>query len=192
MITLDSYLNEEGYVCHALEDDDMLDFFDCGHDSKMDKWLCEKAREMHSENLAKVWILAKTTSPGDPVGFFSLTATELTCESELAKPLFKGKTLLGAYRAHPALLLGKFALNKEYQGKGIDHFLMLSVYVRAVEVSKICGVRHLLIDTKTEKLLNYYQNKYDFKILREGERLYRTVDEIRKDLTEIGLFSQAF
>ena len=176
MITLDSYLNEEGYVCHALEDDDMLDFFDCGHDSRMDKWLCEKAREMHSENLAKVWILAKTTSPGDPVGFFSLTATELTCESELAKPLFKGKTLLGVHRAHPALLLGKFALNKAYQGKGIDRFLMLSVYVRAVEVSK---------------MLNYYQNKYGFKILREGERLYRTVDEIRKDLTEIGLFSQA-
>ena len=188
MITLDSYLNEEGYVCHALEDDDMLDFFDCGHDSTIDKWLCEKAPEMHSEDLAKVWILAKTTSPGDPVGFFSLTATELTYD-ESPKHLFKGKTILGAYHAHPALLLGKFALNKAYQGEGIDRFLMISVYVHAVEVSKICGVRYLLIDIKTEKLLNYYREKYGFEILREGERLYRRVDAIRKDLTEIGLFS---
>ena len=66
---------------------------------------------------------------------------------------------------------------------------MLSVYVCAVEASKFCGVRYLLIDTKTEKLLNYYDKKYGFKILREGERLYKTVDEIRKELTEIGLFS---
>lgn len=191
MIPLDSYLKELGYVCHELEDDDMLDFFDCGHDSTIDEWLCKKAREMHSEDLAKVWILAKTTSPGDPVGFFSLTATELTPESESAKSLFKGKTILGVYRAHPALLLGKFALDKAYQGKGIAGLLMLSVYVRAVEVSKICGVRYLLIDTKIEKLLNYYQKEYGFKILREGERLYRGVDEIRKDLTEIDHFSQA-
>ncbi len=159
------------YEFSHLDEDSFLDSFQTGPDAdSLGKWLREKARVVHREDLARVWLMC----PGgmtEPVGYFTLANHELICSSlglrskNLSYESTGGhKTIVGSYERHPAQLLGKFALEESVRGRaGMSSILLAGVFSAYLESAKYSASRYLVLHARNTKLVQYYKS-LDFDV----------------------------
>lgn len=83
--------------------------FDCGVEA-LNRYLKQVAGQDQKRNLSKVYVFAEGESI---VGYYSLSAHSVSREN-----LPKG-IKLGGYQDIPFLLLGRLAVDKNYQGQGL-------------------------------------------------------------------------
>ena len=125
-------------------------------------------------------------------GFFTLSAHQITTQ-EIAKkdrrddP--KNGSIAGSLEGHPSLLLGKFALDKDYQGGKVSSVLMHFVYQAFLASLHYSGARYLVAEAREEALRRVYQDKFKFTLSpsagKNGKRTYykKTADiceEVRR------------
>ncbi|MHA1281702.1 MAG: GNAT family N-acetyltransferase [Promethearchaeota archaeon] len=75
----------------------------------------------------------------------------------------------------PAILLGIFAIDKEFQGKGLGTNLLKKAVNISLKISSIIGCRCLIVDSLiNEQLLNFYL-KIGFEFVNEnlGRKILR-------------------
>ena len=131
-----------------------LSVFDCGNPD-LNAFLKEHAISFIKRKLCMVHVLVEGNTV---IGFYTLSPFTLDVQGFPAKIARKyPKTM-----PFPCWLLGKLALDKKYQSRGLGEKLLMTACERAAKLSKEdAGGFCLIVDAKDQKVKNFY-TKYGF------------------------------
>jgi len=125
--------------------------FDCGS-PELNEYFERYARQNHESGGAKTFVLV---SPADPVrvmGFYSISPGAI----EFARVPAKLTKKLGRHEV-PVFRLGRLAIDRSVQGRGLGGDLLLAAGERALAVAAEVGGVALAIDAKDEKAAKWYE-----------------------------------
>jgi GNAT superfamily N-acetyltransferase len=124
--------------------------FDCGN-TDLNLYLQRYARQNHESGGAKCFVATSADAPVRVLGFYTLSpaSIEYTRTPALVK---KG---LARYDV-PVFRLGRLAVDKSTQGRGLGGALLLRAADRCIRVANEVGGVALLIDAKNDRAAQWY------------------------------------
>ncbi len=125
--------------------------FDCGS-PELNDYLVRFARQNHESGGAKSFVAATTAEPARVLGFYSISPGAI----EFARVPAKLTKKLGRYEV-PVFRLGRLAVDRPVQGRGLGGDLLLAAGERALAVAAAVGGVTLAIDAKDEKAARWYE-----------------------------------
>ena len=126
--------------------------FDCG-DADLNLYLQKYARQNHESGGAKCFVAAPAAAPARILGFYTLSPASL----EYARTPALAKKGLARYEV-PAFRLGRLAVDKTVQGRGLGGALLLRAVDRCIRVAQDVGGVALLIDAKNDRVARWYES----------------------------------
>lgn len=148
--------------------------FSCGVAS-LDRYFREQARQDQRRSVAVPYVLLDSIT-GGIAGYYTLSACSLSPRS-LPEVLIRK---LPHYRALPALLLGRLAVDQGYRGRGAGRHLLMDAFARCLEVSNEVGLIGLVVDAKDGAARAFYE-RFGFRRFTDEEfRLFLPIDSIRE------------
>lgn len=154
------------------------DNFDCGIED-LNIYLKKYASQDIKRKFAQVFIISPSNSE-EIIGFYTLSAftiQTLSLPLEIAKKLPKYPV--------PVSLLGRLAVDVNYQKKGIGKFLLADAIKRVIKASEIIGIYALVVSAKNEKVKSFYKRYGFIELLDENNHLFiplKTAIAISNDL----------
>jgi GNAT superfamily N-acetyltransferase len=126
--------------------------FDCGQED-LNTFLAQYARQAHIGGSAKTYCAIATTDQKTVLGFYTINPAQIELASVpiSVRPSGGGGYAMGCFR------LGRLAVNKAFQGKGLGGYLLTLAIERCMKASLQVGGTALLIDAKDEKGMAWYQ-----------------------------------
>jgi GNAT superfamily N-acetyltransferase len=124
--------------------------FDCG-DADLNLYLQRYARQNHESGGAKCFVAAPAGSPPRVLGFCTLSPASIEY-SRTPRIVKKG---LARYDV-PVFRLGRLAIDKNVQGRGLGGALLLRAADRCIRVANEVGGVALLIDAKDGRVAQWY------------------------------------
>lgn len=126
-----------------------LSLFDSGEPS-LDEWLRRKAYANQIAGGSRTFVTSMTG--GAVVGFYSLAAATLSHADAT-----------GALRRNmpepiPMLLLGRLAVDRRFQGRGLGDALVRDALLRCFQVSQHVGARGVLVHALSERARRFYES----------------------------------
>jgi predicted GNAT family N-acyltransferase len=166
----------EQLKCVPLLDKHYTDYFSCGHNDDLDKWLDKRA--LADQNLGRsathVW-----TDAGDcVVAYFTLLQTTIR---ESDDSIFSRIRPKGFPRDHelPGILIGKLALDRSLQGQGRGLDLVAEAYFTSCEAVTLIGGAVLVVDPMNSKVSEMYQ-EFGFNYIEGTDRMVLNFREFNK------------
>jgi GNAT superfamily N-acetyltransferase len=136
--------------------------FDCGvHD--LNNYFHRHALQNHLTDIGKTIVAVVTGEKPVVVGFYTVSTSEMV-RSRLPESHMKG---LPRYRALPAVLLARLAVDKSFKGQGYGQKLLMHALNRAAGISKEVAVSMVVVDAKDDEAANFYK-KYEFIPLEDN------------------------
>lgn len=123
----------------------------------LDRYFREQASQDIKRRLASCFVAIDIDS-NEIAGFYTLNAASIAL-TDLAPEIAKK---LPRYPVVPAALLGRFAVAKAYQGKGLGGVLLANAVLRTARTE--LGIFALLADAKDEAAQRFYE-RYGFTLL---------------------------
>ncbi len=151
------------------------DGFSCGVES-LDAYLKTQASQDMRRKANAVFVLVPEGAPSKIAGYFTLCACGL---SPGAIPE-EARKHLPRYPMVSATLLGRLAVGKELQGRGIGSILLAKALAKAYENAAVVGSSMVVVDAIDENAAGFYQ-AHGFISLPESMRLIlpmRTIAEL--------------
>ncbi|ATQ68782.1 MULTISPECIES: GNAT family N-acetyltransferase [Methylosinus] len=133
--------------------------FHCGEDH-LDTYLKRYARQNHESGGAKCFVAAARDAPTRVLGFYTLSPASI----EFARAPAVATRGLGRYEV-PVYRLGRLAVDRSVQGRGLGGRLLLRAAERCMAVAQQVGGVALLIDAKTEMVAEWYENYGALRLL---------------------------
>lgn len=124
--------------------------FDCG-DADLNNFLQRHARKSHEKGGAKTFLAIDDTDDTKILGFYSLSPASIAYERT---PEIVKRGL--ARHEVPVFRLGRLAVDKSAQGRGVGGQLLLAAGRRCLYVTAEAGGVALLIDAKNERVAKWY------------------------------------
>ena len=124
--------------------------FDCGR-HELNLWLRQVARQHQEKGLSRTFAATLENAPDRICGYYALTLTELD-NSNLPEAWRKKMP-----RRIPGVKLGRLAVDKEFQGKGLGDLLLVDALTRAQRIYREAGGIGLFVDAIDEQAANYYR-----------------------------------
>jgi GNAT superfamily N-acetyltransferase len=124
--------------------------FDCGR-RELNDWLRQVARQHQDKGLSKTFVATVEELPDRICGYYALTLAEL--ENRHLPQAWRRKLP----RRIPGVRLGRLAVDRQYQGKGLGKLLLVDALVRARRIYKEAGGIGLFVDAIDEQAAGYYQ-----------------------------------
>ncbi|MGB3510266.1 MAG: GNAT family N-acetyltransferase, partial [Microcoleaceae cyanobacterium] len=121
------------------------DNFDCGN-SDLNEYLKKYARQSHRKGIATTFIAIPETENRNVVGYYSVSMAEIKRES-LPETYRQG---LPRYPL-PAMRVGKLAVDKTMQGRGLGKVLLMECFKKAVRLSSEVGIFAIAVDAFDEE-----------------------------------------
>lgn len=125
------------------------DNFDCGN-AQLNEYLKKYASQDIKRRIAQVFIICPRNSE-KIIGFYTLSASSIKADSlpeKIAKKLPKYPI--------PVCLLGRLAVDKKEQGKGIGGLLLADVIKRVIKASEFLAIYALIVEAKNETAKRFY------------------------------------
>ena len=126
--------------------------FDCG-DADLNLYLQKHARQNHESGGAKCFVSAPADAPARILGFYTLSPASL----EYARTPALAKKGLARYDV-PVFRLGRLAVDKTAQSRGLGGALLLRAADRCIRVAQDVGGVALLIDAKNDRAARWYES----------------------------------
>lgn len=146
--------------------------FDCG-DAALNLYLRQFANQDQSRGLCRVYVLAENRRI---IGYYSISAYSVP-NDDLAD-----QTRVGVYSDVPFLLLGRLAVDKQFQGQGYGDALIIHAFKTTVEAADKIGIFGIIVDAKNERAASFYE-RFGFKRLTASQnRLVLPFSAIKKAL----------
>ena len=142
---------EETFRIEPLSSDHDRSLFSSGSES-LDRYFREQASQDMKRRIATCFV-AVSTGGNEVAGFYSLAATSIALSS-LAPDIIKK---LPRYPVVPAALLGRLAIARSHQGKGLGELLLVDTLTRAQRIYTEAGGIGLFVDALDEKAAGYYR-----------------------------------
>lgn len=124
--------------------------FDCGH-QELNDWLRQVARQHQDKGLSKTFVASLEDAPDRICGYYALTLAEL--ESRHLPEVWQKKLP----RRIPGVRLGRLAVDKQYQGKGLGELLLVDALTRTQHIYTEAGGIGLFVDAIDAQAASYYQ-----------------------------------
>jgi GNAT superfamily N-acetyltransferase len=124
--------------------------FDCTDDN-LNLYLQRYARQNHDSGGAKCFVASPTDAPGHVLGFYTLSPASI----EYVRAPAVVKKGLARYDV-PMFRLGRLAVDKTVQGRGVGGALLLCAADRCIRVAKDVGGVAILIDAKSDRAAQWY------------------------------------
>jgi len=129
--------------------------FSCGND-ELDIYLKKRASQDAKKNIATVFVMTKTRD-SVVIGYYSLSATSILL-ADLPNGTVKK---LPKYPQVPATLLGRLAIDSDYQGLGYGDILIIDALRRALVVTTEIASYAVVVDAINERARSFYEH-YEF------------------------------
>jgi GNAT superfamily N-acetyltransferase len=121
--------------------------FDCG-EAPLNDYLKRHALQSHGAGAARVYVVVLG---GVVAGYHTLSAGSI--EIQAASPrLLKGM----ARQPVPIILLGRLAVDRVQQGRGLGKLLLRDAILRFLHAAEIIGARALLVQAKHDRAADFY------------------------------------
>jgi ribosomal protein S18 acetylase RimI-like enzyme len=147
--------------------------FSCGEPA-LDSYLQRQASQDIRRRVARVFV-AVGDVPEKIAGYYSLSATSFE-KNELPSALTKR---LPHYPV-PAATLGRLAVDREQQGRGLGEMLLLDAIRRVIGASAVLAVYAIVVDAKNERAQAFYE-RYGFRLFAgEPRRLFLPLETFEK------------
>ena len=135
--------------------------FCCGEEA-LDQYLRERARREMEQRIAAVWILHDREA-NRIAGFYTLSAIAVE-RAELPVQLTHR---MARYDMYPATLIGRLAVDRDYQNQRVGGRLLLDALARAYAASREVASVAVITDAKNPGAQRFYE-RYGFQILPTG------------------------
>jgi GNAT superfamily N-acetyltransferase len=129
-----------------------VDEFKCGIDP-LDDWLKRQDRHNEAEDGSRTFIVCADQSV---VGYYSLAA------SSLLPGLATGRVRRNVPNPVPVVLIGRLAIDRGWQGKGLGGDLLRDATLRVLAAGDAIGVRGMLVSAISPEAGAFYE-RYGFK-----------------------------
>lgn len=124
--------------------------FDCGQ-SSLNDWLRQVARQHQDKGLSKTFVAIREDAPERICGYYALTLAEL--ENRHLPDSWRQKLP----RRIPGVRLGRLAVDRQYQGKGLGELLLVDALMRAQRIYAEASGIGLFVDALDEQAAGYYR-----------------------------------
>lgn len=124
--------------------------FDCGR-QELNDWLRQVARQHQDKGLSKIFVAVRDEAPAQICGYYALTLAEL--ESQHLPKAWRKRLP----RRIPGVRLGRLAVDRQYQGKGLGELLLIDALIRARRIYTEAGGVGLFVDAIDEPAAAYYR-----------------------------------
>lgn len=129
--------------------------FSCGI-VQLDTYLQRQATQDNRNDFAVPFALIDKNS-GAVAGYYTLSSLHIDM-GELPTEITRK---LPRYPTAPAILLGRLAIDKKYQGRKLGEMLLMDALYRSLNSSHEIASMAVVVDAKDEKARSFYE-RYDF------------------------------
>lgn len=152
------------YLTIPLDSSCNKESFNCGK-PLLDAYLHKQAKQDVKRRLSACFILPD----GKEIkGYYTLSTASV--ERRLL-PQEIIKKLPPSYSDLPAILLGRLAINKNYQGQGLGETILMDALKRSYFASMQVGSMAVIVDPLDEDAVKFYQ-RYDFILLPDSGKMF--------------------
>ena len=137
--------------------------FDCGVEA-LNRYLQQQASQDIRNKVATVLVMVDSASEST-AGFYRLSAASVSLGS-LPEEI---KKRLPRYPIQPAILLGRLAIDRRYQGQGLGELLLFNALRRSLLLSDELAAMSILVDAKDDRARSFYE-RFGFLRLVDDER----------------------
>ena len=123
--------------------------FDCGR-QELNDWLQQVARQHQDKGLSKTFVAIRQDEPARICAYYALTLAEL--ENRHLPDAWRKKLP----RRIPGVRLGRLAVDRQYQGKGLGTLLLIDALTRARRIYAEAGGIGLFVDALDDEAAAYY------------------------------------
>jgi predicted N-acetyltransferase YhbS len=160
-------------VPQALAADHVLDAFDCGT-AALNEWLKRRALQNEAGGASRTFV---TCDGKRVVGYYSLAA------ASIAHEIAPSKIRRNMPDPIPAVLIGRLAIDRAWQGKHLGVGLLRDAVLRATEAAERIGIRVILVHAIGDQAKAFYE-RFGFRPSPiEPLTLMMTVEEVRRFAT---------
>jgi GNAT superfamily N-acetyltransferase len=139
--------------------------FDCGS-RELNEYLDRYARQNHESGGAKTFVAVPLAEPTRVLGYYSISPGAI----EFARMPADLTKKLGRYEV-PVFRLGRLAVSRSIQGRGLGGDLLLAAGSRALGVAAEVGGVALAIDAKDAKAASWYERFGAMRLLDDQLKL---------------------
>lgn len=123
-----------------------LDEFNSG-EASLDEWLKKRARANQGGGASRVFV---TCEGHRVVGYYSLSSSSIVSE------IVPGRFRRNMPDPIPVVLLGRLAMDKEWQKKGIGRSLFRDAAMRVSQAAEAIGVRGIVVHAISDEAHKFY------------------------------------
>ncbi|MDD4961714.1 MAG: GNAT family N-acetyltransferase, partial [Candidatus Marinimicrobia bacterium] len=153
------------YLTEPLNSTHDKENFSCGGDL-LDNYFKKQAKQDVKRQLSACFVLSDK-SKEKVKGYYTLSGNSI---SNTSIPASFKKRLSGSYASIPFILLGRLAVDKQFQGSGIGGLLLLDSLKRCLEISASIGAFAVIVDPLGDKAEAFYE-KYGFIKLPDSGKM---------------------
>jgi GNAT superfamily N-acetyltransferase len=125
--------------------------FDCGERS-LNQYLYRYASQDIRRRVNRVFAASPPDAPRQVIGYYSLSAGSLDA-TDLPEEF---RRRLPRYPV-PVVLLGRLAVDKSHQGKGLGAILLADALQRIAQASQVMAVYAVVVDALNERAAEFYR-----------------------------------
>jgi GNAT superfamily N-acetyltransferase len=147
--------------------------FVCGY-ALLDNYIKTQAKQDVSRDLSACFVL--TGDESNVIGYYTLSANAINRDDF---PEEINRKLPASYQDLPAILLGRLAVDNQYQGRGYGAVLLIDALKRCVELSASLGSLAVIVDPIDGKAEAFYQ-RYGFILLPGSKKMFIPLKTIKE------------
>lgn len=154
---------------------DLADF--ASGSSPLDDWLKRRARQNETGGASRTYVVCEGNRV---VGYYSLAAGSVLHSAAT------GRVRRNMPESVPAALLGRLAVDRQWQGRGLGAFLLRDALLRVVGAAETIGVRAILVHAISDEAKAFYEHWGLRPSPIDPMTLMITVDEARRTFDRDG------
>ena len=149
-----------------------LDPFSSGTEP-LDDWLKRRARQNEASGASRTYVIAEGRRV---VGYYSLAAGSVLHEAAT------GRVRRNMPDPVPVALLGRLAIDRGWQGRGLGGALLRDAVLRVIGAAETIGVRALLVHAISDEAKAFYEHWGFRASATDPMTLMITIEEAQKSL----------
>lgn len=129
-----------------ISDSHDISAFDCGN-STLNDWLQKRALKNEQNGASRTFVVCNDNTV---IGYYSLAVGAVTKEES------SGKVRRNMPEPIPVMVLGRLAVDQQWQGKQIGVGMLKDAVLRTLVVAEHAGIRALLVQALSEEAKRFY------------------------------------
>lgn len=126
-----------------------IDQFSCGETS-LDNWLKKRARPNERSRASRTYVLCDDKRV---IGYYALAS------GSIANKIVPSKIKRNMPDPIPVMVMGRLAIDKEYQGKKLGDALFRDAVLRSLQAADIVGMKAILVHAISEAAKKFYLDR---------------------------------